>query len=102
MIFPRLVYRGPAVSMLVHDIVGYDKALSEGWNHGAVDAAAPANPIGSNSESAEDTKPQEAAAPSREALIAALEAFDIEVDKRWGEKRLAAELAKAKGAQDAA
>lgn len=92
------------------DFADADKAKADGWfdtlEEAAglvpVNAAAPAKPSDGNSESIGDTKPQEAAAPSREALIAALEAFDVEVDKRWGEKRLAAELAKAKGAQDAA
>jgi hypothetical protein len=90
-----------------------------------MDAAAPAKSPDGNSESVGDTKPQEAAAPfanvegetaeelqqflrkkalqvglgapTRADMIAALEAAGVDVDGRWGDKRLAAEFAKLKG-----
>lgn len=100
--FPRLVYRGPTKYLLVQDETGYAEALSAGWNHGHAEpvAAAPAiSPVG-NSESDGDTKQQEAAAPddappTRDEMLAQLAKLGVDVDKRWGDKRLAAEIAKA-------
>lgn len=98
--FPRLVYRGPAVYELVHDEAEYEIAMRAGWNHCASEAVATANPAAGMSESQSDSKPLEATAPidlpvTRDELLTQAERLKIDVDKRWGDKRLLAEIDKA-------
>ena len=101
--FPRLVYRGPAVHLLVQDIGEYEAALGDGWNDCA------SEPVKTEPEPVvppvvPDVTPEPAddAPPTRAEMIAQAEKLGIDVDKRWGDKRLMAEIDKATEAKNAA
>jgi hypothetical protein len=73
-----------------------EAAMADGWFDTLDEAAGLVAP--SLPEPIPKPEPEpEPAAPSREAIVAELEARGVDVDKRWGDKRLASELAKAKG-----
>jgi len=104
--FPRLVYKGPAVHLLVQDMGEYETALGEGWNGCASEpvkaAPEPASPVALPAAPVAAPEPADDAPPTRAEMIAQAEKLGIDVDKRWGDKRLMAEIDKATEAKDAA
>ena len=68
-----------------------DKARAEGWFDTMEEAAglAPVDPVSVAPE------PDDDGPPTRDEMLMMAEKYGIDVDKRWGDKRLAAELDKA-------
>jgi hypothetical protein len=118
--FPRLVYRGPASHQLVQDMAEYDAALACGWNGCASEPVRMAIELESlQGETAKEVRewmrqkdvavgllpaaadPADNAPPTRDEMLAQAQKLGIDVDKRWGDKRLMAEINKAMGAGDA-
>jgi hypothetical protein len=101
MIFPRLVYKGPTVHLLVHGMAEYEAALEDGWNGCASEpvkvAPEPVAPVAASVAPVAEPEPADDAPPTRAEMIAQLEKLGIDVDKRWGDKRLMAEIDKAAG-----
>ena len=67
------------------------QAIADGWRGTASEALAAVAPVERQPAAAEAT-------PSRTDMITALEAAGVDVDGRWGDKRIATEFAKLKGA----
>ena len=102
LIFPRLVYKGPTVYLLVHGMADYEAALEDGWNGCASEPVNVApEPAASHAAPVADLIVDDAP-PTRAEMIAQAEKLGIDVDKRWGDKRLMAEIDKATEAKDAA
>jgi hypothetical protein len=72
-----------------------DKAKAAGWFE-TLEEAAGLVPVASD-EAASDDEP-----PTRDEMLAQAEKLGIDVDKRWGDKRLMAEITKAMEARNAA
>lgn len=93
------------------DFADADKARAEGWFDSLEEAAGLVSPVaaalanveGESVEEVQEFARQKAVqvgilAPSRADMITALEAAGVDVDGRWGDKRIAVEFAKLKGA----
>ena len=97
--FPRLVYRldnakgslsvpgvGRVACKGVNDAAEHDAALADGWV-GSVPELTAAAPV-------------EDPAPTRDEMLAQAAKLGIEVDKRWGDKRLLAAIETAMEAEN--
>lgn len=79
------------------DMPDAEAARAEGWFDSLEDAAGLVSPVAAVAPV--ETRPAPAdSSPSRADMITALETAGIDVDGRWGDKRIAAEYAKLKGA----
>lgn len=85
LIFPRLVYRGPAVHMLVTDAAGFDAARAAGWFASVPEAAAGRH---------DDELPEaDDAPPTRAELEQKAHELGIEFSPNIGDKKLAERIA---------
>jgi hypothetical protein len=78
-----------------------DKAKAEGW-FDSLEEAAGLVPPAPESMALPFVPVDDDAPPTRAEMIAQAEKLGIDVDKRWGDKRLMAEIDKATEAKDAA
>lgn len=94
LIFPRLVYRGPAVHLLVTDVAGFDAARADGWFASVPEAAAgrhddaPPEPHTPEPETPEDDAP-----PTRAELEQKAHELGVEFSPNIGDKKLAERIA---------